>query len=651
MERLITSHEPRSKIEIMHATIPRKSYREDPARHKPLSYHWRVKHEELHDLIPHAPVYKDEGLQAASDSMLCDLIQVARSKTPDRRISYSRRMAWYSNGDRYRGSEYTYRNVLSSVEGLKTAGLIVDEDRRLPGTVNNRDASGHGIQSSFRATPELVGFKPPKIWRARKNEIIVLKDGDKNLVGYRDTERTSRMRKKLAAYNEIILGTDIRFDKPGVEIVDGIAHLTDQHSVYLDMKESYRVFNNEVWTDGGRLYGTCWQQMDSEERSFILIDGETVTEIDHDQIHPRFCYAHAGAEYEGDAYNIPGWNRSKAERDLVKIGWNILLNASGYVEALKAFTHKIGCEVTARECLRDIRAAHPKIAHLFHSGIGIKLQNLDAEMAMEVVEHFTIKHGVPCLSVHDSFIVASSHKGDLAVCMAEVMKKGLARVGNYVKKSKVSRVSIPHMEALSSSPLPEGALGGSSCSESESRLEAHNESLNPKPNTPASVVELHTRNTVDSDSTHSNTAGDHTDIPRLFNRRPSNPNTKTDDTANPEKKAMECNGDDDLVLDASDLPEDALRVVSTDPAMESAFVAMLADETNAEEQRPRDMKIHFKKLADRQTAAAARSEQETPEEKRKRLYPWLRSGETKTADSIRDEQFRRERLTQARRQG
>jgi hypothetical protein len=124
-----------------------------------------------------------------------------------------------------------------------------------------------------------------------------------------------------------------------------------------------------------------------------------------------------------------------------------------------------------------------------------------------------------------------------------------------------------------------------------------------------------------------------------------------------QETAVEC--DDDVTLGA-DTVEGFGRTgeaLSGDPVKVSAFVSMLADDENAKPERREThdemldrIKPRFKR-ANFSAKIAARSEQETPEERRKRMCPWLQSSETKTADSIRDEQMRRERLTQARRRG
>jgi len=391
-------------------------------RDKPLSFHWRIDIEELRRDVPTFPHFRNKKLERAAAAIVADALQVLRSRTPSRRISYSRSHDWYSNGDRYRGSDFTYVTVIQSIAMLIDAGILVDHDKRPP------MAGGSGIQSSFRGSAELAGLKAHKVSRAPLEEVVVLKDKQKRRITYKDTVRTRRARKEIQQINDVVLKTEISIVAPHALIEGDRAHFGD-HTVYLSMKEGYRVWNNGVWTDGGRLYGTFWQQMKSEDRQYIMIGGQKVVELDYAQLHPRMMYAKVGVDYEGDAYAIPGWTNSKSERDLCKRGWNVLLNSTSWKEALMAMTNYTeGCTVTARELLANIRDHHHKIRHEFHTGAGLRFQAIDGDMCIEILKEMNVRRGIACLSVHDSFIVAEEHRQTLADVMATALRKGLSRV-------------------------------------------------------------------------------------------------------------------------------------------------------------------------------------------------------------------------------
>jgi hypothetical protein len=73
------------------------------------------------------------------------------------------------------------------------------------------------------------------------------------------------------------------------------------------MRKLYRIFNRGSFSNGGRFYGTWWQQIPKEIRPQLLIDGEPTIEHDYPQLHPNMLYAQIGARLEGDAYAVDGW--------------------------------------------------------------------------------------------------------------------------------------------------------------------------------------------------------------------------------------------------------------------------------------------------------------------------------------------------------
>lgn len=61
---------------------------------------------------------------------------------------------------------------------------------------------------------------------------------------------------------------------------------------------------------------------------------------------------------------------------------------------------------------------HPHLADRVFADQGIRLMNVDSQIAERVHRHFT-DQGVPVLSVHDSFIVDYTRVGELKRVMAE----------------------------------------------------------------------------------------------------------------------------------------------------------------------------------------------------------------------------------------
>lgn len=369
-------------------------------------------------------------------SIIHDAALSAR-ENPARRISYSRRKAFYAAAGRYHGTDYGYDTVVPAVEALVAAGLLVDHDR----VKGSRD--GTGIQSSFRPAPDLADIVLPRV-PYRVGEIIRLKDTEGNLVGYKDTERTARDRRFLEAVNAHIAEADIRLhgingavldEEAGTILFPGFLQWMEDgygdHMVYTRMRTLYRIFNG-AWTLGGRFYGGWWQQVRSGDRQHLLIDGGTTVERDYEMLHPRLLYAIAGCRLDGDAYTLPGWGRKVCKR-----AFNILLNAPGYQKAFNAILPHVGKDRRAATALiTAMKERHAPVANLFHSGIGLRLQNVDAEMAKAVLRELTVRQDITVLPIHDSFVVRAEHRNELEEAMDRAFAEAVAIVGDRPVVSK-----------------------------------------------------------------------------------------------------------------------------------------------------------------------------------------------------------------------
>ena len=171
------------------------------------------------------------------------------------------------------------------------------------------------------------------------------------------------------------------------------------------------VFNNN-FRQGGRIYGGWWQCAPKADRRQSTFDGDPVVELDHAQLYPRL-YWRSGRRLEGDAYTLPGW-----ERDDAKLAFNVLVNAGSYPEAVGAIAQKLkgGNRKQAAQLIAALKDRHGAIPRFFHSGAGLKLQAIDADMAERVLAEL-LKRNVVALPIHDSFLVQKRHEGLLREAM------------------------------------------------------------------------------------------------------------------------------------------------------------------------------------------------------------------------------------------
>ena len=204
-----------------------------------------------------------------------------------------------------------------------------------------------------------------------------------------------------------------RIDEP-------VEHCEDGRYIVFDLtglSHVRRIFSRGTTKSGGRLYNPAIQSLPRWARRFLEIAGEPVVEPDYSAQHIRLLYAKEAIAPPDDPYtitSIPG-----VERDHVKRAALIGINAKSEHVAAWALRDKCwsdGCylppSASARDVLEAFKVANPGIAHHICADRGIELMRLDSDMAL-LVHKQLLDAGIPCFSVHDSFIVPRS-AGDAA---------------------------------------------------------------------------------------------------------------------------------------------------------------------------------------------------------------------------------------------
>jgi len=396
------------------------SVSEFSSRDKPLSFNWKATNTSWLDKLnlPSASFKKHEEVRSAIllDAMLAHHMGGCPIPNSDTVctgwVSYSRNRNWWAGTSRY--FPYSLREVIRVVKQLSFLHLLDHE--KAPANPNT------GWQSRFRASSHLLeAARLPEINRSIK-ELILLKDGNKNLIGYRDTIQTERWRNETGAQNEAISGIDVNISHPDA-IIDGNVIRIGDHILYPCMNAMYRVFN-EDWKHGGRFYGGWWQNVKKSHRPYLSINGMATVEEDYSQLHPRLLYRKECKSLTGDAYTIDGW-----DRDTCKKALNTILNAKTYRSALGAIATEIGsnggagnAHEKAKALITAQKAKHSPITKYFHSGIGSKLQAIDASVAENVMRRLR-KQEIVSLPIHDSFIVPTNNQSALKEAMEVALEQ------------------------------------------------------------------------------------------------------------------------------------------------------------------------------------------------------------------------------------
>lgn len=388
-------------------------------RDKPLNFRWRSEENWLSSLP--LPAASNVNFEITRTAILLDAVIEAAGY--GRRISYSRRKAFYANRRRYYGPAHTHLTVVLAVDQLASIGLLEH--------VKSRPNLDFGRQSTLRASPTLMASVMIPFVEFHRHETIELKDSQKRLIEYVDSERTFRMRRELARFNEAIASCRITLD--GVEHEGQIIRFPCGTVANTARISLHRVFNIG-WSKGGRFYGLWVQNIPKEYRETILIDGVQTAEPDYPQLHPVLLYALVGSAPVGDAYTLPGWPRPIAKR-----AFNTIINAVTYRSALGAVaadvretSHTDDDMKTAAKLIADLKERHRPIARFFHSGIGRYVQFIDSQMAANVMRSLLGKN-VVALPIHDSFRVQECHQQTTLEAMDGALwrAKKQARNGNF----------------------------------------------------------------------------------------------------------------------------------------------------------------------------------------------------------------------------
>jgi hypothetical protein len=382
-----------------------------------------------------AKTTQKEGLELSLNLVLSNLAFILITMGGIVPIRYSRRTGDYRRG-RYNRKWIGFRSFMAVVDGLAELGYL----QLTPG---HWDATeGENRQSRMLATPKLVALLAKAqitfedVKEALPRETILLKNHDKRLMEYDDTNETNRMRDFLIGYNEFLSKTDIALP---LEYADGVNFLSKSH---------YRVFNEESFDRNGRFYGTWWQGVPGSVRKHILINGNETVSLDYSAMNFHLAYSEAGLDY---------WEYSKEPPyslvefpevflPLIKSCAVIAFNASSGTSAKFAVEKdakkqakklkKQGkptegldtSKVDVGKMLNALKKKHSPIADRFYSGTGLELNNLESQITESIISKF-IGKGIPILNIHDEFIVEKQHRDSLFFAMREAFEaKGLKSI-------------------------------------------------------------------------------------------------------------------------------------------------------------------------------------------------------------------------------
>ncbi len=317
----------------------------------------------------------------------------------------------------------TTRKVIKAVDWLEKEGYITNHIGKPAKNVEDRMSSYIEPTDRFRMIWEEKQRLKAELDYLEQMEGIELRDKDKSKIDFRSNEAITNMSgvvRKLNKVNEKSIVVDGNGDR-----------ITN---IYC------RIFN-ETFNYGGRFYRAdilSIQNKETDYRLDVSIDGERVCEVDFSNLHFRIASALEEMDIEDlplDVYSGMLEDESnKIDRSIVKLAVNIMFNCKDEVTARKTIQDEINklkpeskdkyTLGNAKSVMSLIYEAYPNFTDLFCSAdsFGRILQNHDSNLASDILDIF-IEKEIPCLPVHDSFIVQFKHMDLLCDTMGDCFRK------------------------------------------------------------------------------------------------------------------------------------------------------------------------------------------------------------------------------------
>lgn len=257
---------------------------------------------------------------------------------------------------------------------------------------------------------------------------IQLKDKNKKFIDFIDSPSITKSRNILKKYNALLHKTTISLKQ-----VKQVKDYVNENNYKIDtLKQSYhRIFSNSSWQQGGRFYGPWWQYITNDKekielRKYLLINNKPTVELDYNSIHIHLLYDKENKvlDNSSDAYTLSGYEDKRA---MVKTAILIAINCSSDKYYSQTVANALSSKKTFqkginyKKIVEVFKQHHPSIAKYLFSGAGIKLQNIDSQIAEYIIMKMTNKK-IPVLNIHDSFVVERKYQHELKKVMTATFK-------------------------------------------------------------------------------------------------------------------------------------------------------------------------------------------------------------------------------------
>ena len=301
--------------------------------------------------------------------------------------------------------------------------------------------------AELKSLPAIIPpYIDPELIKVRVKE----KDEDgvtrRTSLSLKETSDTKRMRQNLMVINKALSKHWYDLEIPDQELSElqkRLAHdVVNERTIRMDQRSVYRVFNDPKLETGGRFYGGWWQNIPREYRQHLAVNGKKMVELDYSNQHPTILYTWAGVDRPADCYNdvikmtdvLDGTSQSEL-RDMVKASFNAMLNSPKPLRQAPTGIKPGDFGLKWADVSSAIAEFHKPIVQHFYTGIGLKLQRIDSDIAEMVMLHFA-KLQIAILPLHDSFLMHNGYETSLEPVMRDAFQSVVGLTPKIDKKVK-----------------------------------------------------------------------------------------------------------------------------------------------------------------------------------------------------------------------
>mgnify|MGYP007011825325 CR=1 FL=1 len=370
------------------------------------------------------------------ETIVCNLARAVLLPPPKGRIAVP-----LGHGNRGRSR---YDSTVMGKTFSPTLYLLEDIDfldLQRPGVIRG-EVSSIAPSAWFARKVVEMGVSLSDFDRREEEEVIILSRHKRDTgrtrvqrerIDYTDTATSRSYRDDLKRINAFLRTADIDFLDDGQEPrIDPFDRTLRRRFVLFSNQKEAR------FDQSGRLFGGFWQNLKSERRKNIRINGEPVAVLDYSSMFTRLAYAELGElPPPGDLYAIPGFENYRSG---IKFAMSCFLFDGGHRRAwpievgigvgddetakldkdseAATYDSRLPAGATVAKTKAAILRVHPILERAWGRRLGYKLMFRESEIMMDVLSALAAE-GVPALCLHDGLIIPASARGLAASTMAE----------------------------------------------------------------------------------------------------------------------------------------------------------------------------------------------------------------------------------------